>query len=154
MKKITFQNSFLAETAALLKEGQSVRIRINGESMFPFIRGGQDVVEIIPYKSGEPIDRWSCVFYEWNGHYMIHRYIGCQKGKYQMMGDGNLIQIEEVEANKISGLLKAIHHPDGSTQDCSDPRWIRKAEYWYRLRKVRRFLIPLIRKFIQWGLLS
>ena len=149
MKKKVLQNSFLTEAATLLKEGKSVRTRINGESMFPFIRGGKDIVEIIPYHLKDPLKKWCCTFYEWNGHYMIHRYIGSNMEKCRMMGDGNLAQVEEVNRYEIIGILKAIYHPDGSIQECNDPQWLRKAEYWYRLRKLRRFLIPLMKRFIK-----
>ena len=58
--------------------------------MYPFIQGGKDEVEIVPLDSHPSFPLWSCVFYQWNGHYMIHRYIGRNGNKYRMMGDGDL----------------------------------------------------------------
>ena len=55
----------------------------------------------------------------------------------------NIARIEEVRREEIIGLLRTIYHPDGTEQDCRDPRWLRKARWWYRLRLLRRFLIPL-----------
>lgn len=147
MKQIIVQNAFLAEAANLLEQGKSVRIRIGGESMFPFIRGGEDEVEIVPYNSGHPLPLWSCVFYQWKGHYMIHRFIGRNEEKFRMMGDGNLLQVEEVAANDIKGILKVIYHHNGTCQDCLEGRWLRKGQYWYKLRKFRRMLIFIIRTF-------
>lgn len=148
MKKVVLQNSFLEEVASLLREGQSVRIRIDGMSMHPFINGGSDEVELVPYdKETRPLACWQCVFYRWKGQYMVHRYIGRKDGKYAMMGDGNLAQIETVEENEIYGILKAIYRPDGSVQDCTDKRWLRRGKYWYKLRIFRRFLLPLYRRF-------
>ena len=145
MKKITMSNAFLAEVGKMLGEGQTVRVKIDGQSMYPFIHGGKDEVEIVPYHAGSSIEPWCCVFYFWKGHYMIHRCIGKNGNLYRMMGDGNLLQVEEVEEKDIKGILKIIYHPDGTSQDCSDKKWLRKGECWYRVRVFRRFLIPLFR---------
>lgn len=148
MKKVVLQNSFLEEVASLLREGQTVRIRIDGMSMHPFINGGIDEVELLPYdKENCPLECWQCAFFRWKGHYMVHRFIGKEGNKYCMMGDGNLAQIETVEENELFGVLKTIYRPDGSIQDCSDKRWLRKGKYWYKLRFFRRFLLPLYRRF-------
>lgn len=147
MKQKILHNAFLAEAADLLEQGISVRVRIGGESMFPFIRGGEDEVEIIPFDSNQPLPLWCCVFYQWKGHYIIHRYIGRNGDKYSMMGDGNLIQVEEVVANDIKGILNIIYHPNGSSQNCLDESWLRNGKFWYRLRRFRRILIVLLRIF-------
>ena len=145
MKQLILQNAFLAEAANLLDEGCTVRVRIGGESMFPFIRGGEDEVEIVPFVPGQSLPLWSCLFYQWRGRYMVHRYIGRNGDNYCMMGDGNLVQVEEVSAADIKGVLKSIYHRDGTCQDCLDKQWLTKGKRWYRWRKFRRFLIPLIR---------
>ena len=63
----------------------------------------------------------------------------------QMLGDGNIYRIEEVLPKDIVGILRTIYYPDGTEQDCRDKKWLKKALWWYRLRKIRRFLIPLLR---------
>ena len=79
---------------------------------------------------------------------MIHRYIGTKEGKLLMMGDGNLVRIEAVEPTAVFGILSTIYHPDGSAQDCSDNAWLSRGKWWYRLRSIRRFLIPLLKRTI------
>lgn len=147
MKKVV-PNIFLQEAAEVLKSGRPVRLHIDGQSMYPFIRGGKDEVEVAPYDGTAPLPLGCCAFYSWEGKYMIHRYIGTKNGLLQMMGDGNLVRIEEVEPTAVYGILSTLYHPDGSVQDCSDKRWIRRGMWWYRLRGVRRFLIPLLRRTI------
>ena len=88
---MVLKNQFLASVADMLSEGKKVRIRIDGESMYPFIRGGKDEVELIPYTVSRHLQLGECIFYEWKGQYMIHRYIGRKEDKYLMMGDGNLV---------------------------------------------------------------
>lgn len=145
MRKLVVPNSFFTEAAEALKNGQTVRLFVDGQSMYPFIRGGKDEIEVVPYDGTSPLELWCCPFYQWGGNYMIHRYIGMNGDKCRMLGDGNIYRIEEVPKQDIVGILRTIYHPDGTTQDCRDKRWLRKAVWWYRLLKVRRFLIPLFR---------
>ena len=145
MRKIIVPNSFFVEAAEALRKGHSVRLHVDGQSMYPFIHGGKDEIEVVPYDGTTPLEPWCCPFYQWGGNYMIHRFIGMKGDMCQMLGDGNVYRIEEVSKQEIIGILRTIYHPDGTQQDCRDKRWLKKAAWWYRLRKVRRFLIPLFR---------
>ena len=148
MKRVVVQNCFLEGVAAVLQEGRSVRVRIDGRSMHPFIRGAKDEVELVPYHSGTPLPLWCGVFFCWKGDYMVHRYIGKEGNNYCFMGDGNLVQIEKVEEADILGVLRTIFHSDGTTQDCFDPKWLQKGAFWYRFRWIRRFWLPFYRRFL------
>lgn len=149
MRKIVLSNDFLAEAAESLRNGNTVKVRIDGVSMLPFIKGGKDLVEIVPFSSDEELNLWSCPFYSWNGRYMIHRYIGRQGNEYLMLGDGNVSRIERVRREDIIGVLRYIIHPDGSVQDCRDENWLKKGMWWYRLRPLRRFILPVLRRCIK-----
>ena len=145
MKKVV-PNIFLQEAAEILKSGQPVRLHIDGQSMYPFIRGGKDEVEVVPYDGVSALPLWCAAFYCWEGKYMIHRYIGTKEGKLLMMGDGNLVQIEEVSPHAIKGILGTIFKANGKIQDCSDEKWIKKGLLWYRMRKLRRFILPILKR--------
>jgi len=145
MKRQVVQNSFLEGVAALLAEGRPVRVRIDGRSMYPFIRGAKDEVELVPYQPGGSLPLWTCVFFRWRESYMVHRYIGRDGEFFCFMGDGNLVQVEKIEESAIGGVLRTIYRPDGSEQDCMDSKWLRKGALWYRFRCFRRFLLPLYR---------
>lgn len=141
MRKIAVPNSFLAEAAEALKQGQTVKLHIDGQSMYPFIKGGKDLVEVTPCPPDGDLPAWCCPFYLWEEKYMIHRYIGKEGEKCLMLGDGNIARIERVKRTEIIGLLRYIYRPDGTVQDCSDPHWLKCAQRWYRLRKIRRCLL-------------
>ena len=146
MRKLVVANEFLAQTAEALKQGKTVKIRISGESMYPFIRGGKDLVEIVPLSPDDPLPAWCCPFYCWENRYMIHRYIGREGDECLMLGDGNLIRVERVKRSELIGLLRYIYHPDGTVQDCLDADWLKRGRRWYRLRPFRRFLLPLMKR--------
>lgn len=145
MRKIVVPNRFLAVAEEELRAGRSVRVQIDGQSMYPFIRGGADEVEIVPCPPDGELPAWCCPFYRWEGRYMIHRYVGTEGDRCVMLGDGNLVRREYVRREEIIGLLHRIYRPDGSVQACTDPRWLRKGRLWYRLRPLRRILIPAFR---------
>ena len=145
MRKIVVPNEFLSAAEEELRAGRSVRLHIDGQSMYPFIRGGIDEVEIVPCPRDGALPAWCCPFYKWDGKYMIHRYIGSKGDVCIMLGDGNLVRREHVRRNEVIGLLSRIYRPDGSVQECDDPHWLRKGAWWYRLRSLRRILIPLCR---------
>lgn len=145
MRRLVVGNEFLDEAAEALRNGQTVKVRIDGWSMYPFIRGGKDLVELEPCDADSELTAWCCPFYCWEGHYMVHRYIGREGDFCLMLGDGNLARVERVRRSEIIGLLRRIYHPDGSVQDCTDARWLRLGALWYRLRPFRRFLLAFIK---------
>lgn len=145
MRKLVVPNSYFEIAAEALRNGQAVRLHVDGQSMYPFIHGGKDEIEVIPYDGVSPLEPWCCPFYQWEGNYMIHRYIGMKDGMCLMLGDGNICRIESLPKTEIIGLLRTIYHPDGSIQDCRDKQWLRRASIWYKLRKIRRFLLPIFR---------
>lgn len=145
MRKLVVANDFLAEAAEVLRQGKRVKVRIDGQSMFPFIIGGKDVVEIDPLPADSELPAWCCPFYQWEGKYMVHRYIGREGDECLMLGDGNLYRIERVKRSEVLGLLRYIYRPDGSVQDCTDSRWLKRGALWYKLKPIRRILLPLFR---------
>nr|WP_325287968.1 hypothetical protein [uncultured Bacteroides sp.] len=147
MRKIVVQNAFLAEAAEALRQGRTVKVRIDGQSMYPFIVGGKDVVEIVPLGTDEEMPAWCCPFYQWEGRYMVHRYVGSAGDECLMLGDGNLARIERVKRKDVLGLLRYIYRPDGSIQDCTDRKWLRRGALWYRFRFFRRGLLFVLRRF-------
>lgn len=149
MRKIIVSNNFLSEVADVLRRGNSVKVKIDGISMLPFIIGGKDLVEIVPLADDEDLKRWCCPLFCWNGKYMVHRYIGKEGNDYLMLGDGNVSRIERVKREDIIGVLRYIIHPDGSVQDCRDENWLKKGMWWYRLRPLRRFILPVLRRCIK-----
>lgn len=148
MKRVVVQNCFLGGVATMLQEGRSVRVRIDGVSMHPFIRGAKDEVELIPYRPETPLPLWCAAFFRWKGDYMVHRYIGKEGNRFCFMGDGNLVQIEKVDECDVIGVLRTIYRPDGKKIDCLASKWLRMGALWYRFRWFRRYLLPFYRRIM------
>lgn len=78
---------------------------------------------------------------------MVHRYVGSAGDECLMLGDGNLARVERVKRKDVLGLLRYIYRPDGSIQDCTDRKWLRRGALWYRFRFLRRGLLFALRRF-------
>lgn len=144
MEKVILSNSYFADIANILKQGESVKLLVGGNSMYPFIHGNIDLVELIPY-CGEDLPRWTIIFYCYNGHYMIHRIVGKSTTDYIMMGDGNIRAKEKAGPDNIFGILYRVYYPNGNVLDCSSSDWLMKGAIWYHLRLFRRILIKILR---------
>ena len=142
----SFENKeILPEIEGLVRDGLEVVFVPKGSSMSPFIKGGVDRVLITKAESIAEGDIVLALTEQ--GSHVLHRVEKVDGNMLILMGDGNLIQVEEVVANDIKGILNIIYHPDGSSQNCLDESWLRYGKYWYRLRKFRRILIALLRIF-------
>ena len=145
-EKIILPNGFLEVAQESLEAGKSVRVLADGSSMYPFIRGGKDVVEIVPVSKDASLSPMICLFCKWGDRYIIHRLIGCEGEECVLQGDGNLRGEERVSRGNVIGRISRIYAPDGKVQDCTDPRWLRLAKLWYHLRPIRRILLSLLHR--------
>lgn len=143
MRTITLPNSFFDEAASQLKQGQTVRMNVLGESMYPFLHNG-DCITLIPYK-GEDLPLYTGVFYKWNDRYMTHRLVKKDESTWHMLGDGNIYRIESLPQSEIIGVLTQCERPDGTIIDCTSKQWFRNGKLWYKARLLRRFLYKPLR---------
>ncbi len=129
------QNEVLfAEARRLLAEGRSVRIRVQGDSMLPFLRNGQQVT-IRPLRDGECI-RGAILFGLTDRGYVIHRAVGCDAATVTLMGDGNCRQRERTGRHLIFGCVESSRASRFA------------ARLWYLARPARRVLLPLVKSFL------
>lgn len=144
MRTLSLPNVFFEEAAEMLRNGKKVKMRINGESMYPFLHSGRDLVELHPHV-GDELPLWTVVFYRWEGNYMIHRIIGVDMEGYDIMGDGNGLRVERITKDEVIGVLRYIHYSNGKVQDCEDPKWLARGRYWHKLLPIRMYLIRAMR---------
>lgn len=140
MRTVSVSNAFFAEAERRLRMGDEVRLLVQGNSMLPFILGGRDEVTLAPYHD-EDLPLGTAAFYQWNGKYMVHRLVKKEGDRYHFLGDGNIYRIESIPRKDVLGVLKTIHHPNGTSTDATAPRWLRMGLWWYRMRPFRRYIL-------------
>lgn len=138
-------NLFLAEAETALCQGRTVRIRVEGNSMLPFLRGAKDTIELAPV-APEALRRGGVVLFRHNGSYVIHRIVARCGDNFVMQGDGNIMGREQATLNDIAGVLRCIEYSSGRKVNCSGWRWWLLSETWMRLRPARRYLLAAYRR--------
>lgn len=133
----------LNEVTALLAEGHSVTLPAKGNSMLPFIRGGQDnVVLQLP----EQIQEGDIVLVRHATFgYLLHRILHIDGEQITLMGDGNCKGVENCNRASLFGKVTAIIR-NGKTIDCYSPGEQRKARLWIRLLPFRRILLAIYKR--------
>lgn len=136
----------LPVVAKMLAEGVEVTLPVKGNSMLPFIVGGQDSVTLL--KPSGPLEKWEIVFALTDaGGYVLHRIIACNEEQIILMGDGNLHGKEICSRENVFGVVK--HIIKGKRYiDCECFVQIQKARLWHLLIPVRRYLLAVYRRTI------
>ena len=154
LEKKIMPNEFLSLAEENLRNGKSVRILADGASMNPFIKGGKDISEIIPYPPDKELNLWEAYMFRHNGKYIIHRYIGKKEDKLIMMGDGNIALTEEIGREDVIGLLLKIHRPNGKIIEATGNKWIRKGRFWNKFLPLRRYLLAVYRRLLKYKIIQ
>lgn len=123
-----------------LKNGQRVKIRLVGQSMYPFFDEQKDVLTIAPKKQ-KKIRVGDTVLAYYNMNHILHRVISIGKnGVYLLQGDANLKRQEKVDYKDIMGVLVSIERGHSKTIHCNC-LWRVKGTMWVKLRPARKLLL-------------
>lgn len=138
-------NIFFREVETQLQKGNSVKIKVKGNSMLPFIRGEQDIIELTTFTPDE-LKRGKVILFRQGENYIIHRIIGHSHGQFTICGDGNISCCEYAAQEDIIGLLSKIERPSGRIVYCNSWQWRIASEIWIQLFPLRRYLLAIIRR--------
>ena len=110
--KTMYGDGLIRETIALVEEGRRVVLPVKGKSMYPFIIGGKESVELVkpqaPLKAGDVVLAWV------NGvRYVVHRIIGIDGEEVTLMGDGLCKVVEHCKISDVSALAEYVVAPNG-----------------------------------------
>jgi len=127
-----------------------ILFRVNGNSMYPFIRANMDDILLVPVKQNE-LKIGDIVLFPRKykgGNYCLHRLYKIDGDMVQTFGDGNPGPDRPFPKKNIIG--KAILIKRGKlTIDCEDPKWIRRFNSWnslWRIRGLMLFPFRIVRK--------
>ena len=122
-----------AQARDLLLEGQSVQIRVQGQSMLPFFQSGSRIT-LRPLRDGD-LRRGNVVLGETdNGHFVVHRIYRIDEATVTLLGDGNLAGTETIPRNRIYGIV-----------DCGVLHR-RAALLWMHMLPLRRYPLAVLRR--------
>lgn len=132
MKRIANEAAF-ALARDLLREGQPVSVRVEGQSMLPFFRSGS-VIHLRPVAEGD-LRRGRVVLGETDGgRFVVHRILRVGAERIELLGDGNYAGTESVARCRVHG-----------TVDCGQLH-LALARVWLWLRPVRKYPLWFLRR--------
>ena len=138
-KKVVANEVLLEEAAALMNEGREVTIKPLGNSMLPFIRGGQDSVRL---KKMPSVAVGDMLLVRLPGpRYVLHRLISMDGDRLTLMGDGNLVGTESCTVADVMGTVTAIERGSRVVKP-GNGRW------WRMLKPFRRYILAIYRRII------
>ncbi len=146
MKHLSVANeSLLPEVEKLLAEGIRVTLKVKGNSMLPFIRGGRDSVTL---EAPAGISRGDIVLARMGqGRYVLHRVIKIKNNIVVLMGDGNCRGTEQCLRSDICGRVITIVKPHKCISTDSSCMHM-AGTVWRLLLPVRRWLLALYKRTI------
>ena len=137
-------NEIIEEAVRLVREGVSVTLPVNGDSMLPFIIGGKESVIL----HGPGLTDVGDVVLAWvdGCRYVVHRIVRIDGERVTLMGDGNLVGTEHCLIGDIKA--RVTHVVDEKERTHYLYKGWRKlaAKVWYWLRPVRRYLLAIYRR--------
>lgn len=133
--------SFVEEELAC---GREVRIRLKGQSMYPFIRNELDEVLLVPCKE-EKLKMWDVVLFRYRGAHLLHRIVHKTVDGYTLQGDGVWAVRETCSENDIVGKVCIIFRKGKTPISVNSVSWRFFSWVWFLLRRGRRFFLRLFR---------
>ncbi len=141
MKKVD-NDTFFACVEAELAEGRPVRFRLKGNSMFPLLRNGKDVVvlEKCPAESLQPMD---VVLFRYRGKHVLHRIIRREGERLLIQGDGSIVAKEECKVDDVVGKVVQICRPSGKEIPVGSWKWTIPSRMWHGLGFLRNWILRM-----------
>ena len=134
----------IEEAIKLVREGISVTLPVNGNSMLPFIIGGKESVILQPPRSVDVGDVGLAGVE--NRRYVVHRIIKIDHERVTLMGDGNLVGTEHCLLNDIKARVTHVVDAKERTHYLYNKWRPRAAKLWFWLRPVRRYLLFIYKR--------
>ena len=122
--------------------GHAVRFRLKGNSMFPLLRNGKDVVvlEKCPADSLQPMD---VVLFRYQGKHVLHRIIRREGERLLIQGDGSMVAKEECTVDDVVGKVVQICRTSGKVLSVDSWKWRLPSRLWRSLGFLRTWLLKI-----------
>ena len=134
----------LEEAIRLVREGVSVTLPVNGNSMLPFIIGGRESVIL---KRAGLVDVGDVVLAWVEGcRYVVHRIIRIDGNHITLMGDGNIVGTERCTVGDIKAIVTHVVDANGKIHDINNKWRRRAAKVWFWIRPIRRYILAIYRR--------
>lgn len=126
-----------------LKEGGRANLMVTGNSMYPMLRSGVDMVELIPLSARQK--KGDIILYRRdNGKYILHRIVAVTKDGYICCGD-NQSEKETVRQDQLLAVVDGFARK-GKPYALTDPAYRIYAAFWTGTFFARRQVLAVGRR--------
>jgi hypothetical protein len=125
---------------AYFRSRYAVILRLKGNSMYPLLRNGKDVVVLgkCPAESLQPMD---VVLFRYRGKHVLHRIIRREGERLLIQGDGSIVAKEECTVDDVVGKVVQICRPSGKEIPVGSWQWTIPGRVWRGLGFLRIWLL-------------
>ena len=139
MKKLP-KKAIIEEVEQIISTGKTVELKVEGNSMRPYLRGGKDVIVVSPFQA-EDLKPGTIVLFRYRNDYIFHRIIKIKNDVLIIQGDGTYKQYEEAQKSDVIGIVSRIIRPSGKQVSTNTYLSGFYWRCWRFLRPVRRYLL-------------
>ena len=131
---------------AYFRSRYAVILRLKGNSMYPLLRNGKDVVVLgkCPAESLQPMD---VVLFRYRGKHVLHRIIRREGERLLIQGDGSIVAKEECTVDDVVGKVVQICRPSGKEIPVGSWQWTIPSRVWRGLGFLRIWLLRVAYRF-------
>ena len=128
-----------------ISNGNSVQIRVKGNSMFPLLRNGNDIVILSPCNTSKlkPMDT---ILFRYKGKHLMHRIYRINGNTIYLRGDGAFEAKETCKFTDVVGKVESIIRPDGRTISADSWKWKIPSCLWNSIGVVRKPVLYILHK--------
>lgn len=130
------------EICRLVKEGRSVRFRVKGMSMFPFLRNERDWAVLSPFSLNDIKTGAIVLARDNHNNIILHRIIKKDGDIILLSGDGNIDKKEKTFVGSIAGIVSEVTR-NGRSIRTDSVMWRFFSHIWYILSPFRKYLLPI-----------
>lgn len=145
MKRIP-NELFFVWVESEIEKGNSVRLRLKGNSMLPFLRNGVDEVVLYPCKK-EDLHPMDIVLFRFKGRHLLHRIIKMDNNLLYIRGDGSIKAKEVCLYSDVVGKVQEIIRPSGKKITLNSISWKVISYLWINSGKLRVFILKIATRF-------
>lgn len=145
MRRVIPNRELMPEIHQFVLSGHSVRLRVKGQSMTPFLIDDRDEVIITSFTPEQLLPgKIVLAFIPQQDRYVLHRIINRIGNQLELKGDGNIKGVEYCEISHVIGIVnQAIRN--GRFVDFTAQRWFLMFKVWRTLTPLRRYLLWFIK---------
>ena len=137
---------FFAQVASELAAGRTVSFKVKGNSMFPLLRSGKDIVFVAPVN--QPVVKKDVVLFYHKGRHVLHRVIKIEGNLYTIQGDGVYASREYGTGEDIIGVVTHIARGGGERIPLNSFRYRLYSNFWCATSFAKKYMLYILRKLI------